>query len=551
MERAIALSRSFKRPVRYVTLEGDIIHGGGSISGGSRGQGKSGLLSRKNMISSLRREILAATEREAGLLQSIAAMEEEKEALGRERERGLRKIREIEMEVNACQNEEKGIGDRAAFFGRELEALVLEKGQIEDELAEGEEEMAASLGRIGELEKAEQDLMRRLEALDREVRAAKENESESRAAHTELMLRLTALEKDWENSRDTRLRLREEKDAADGEITVKQRLHGDAAAAREAALQKIAALKEQVLAKGRDIAASSREILDLGRAKEALRGDILFLEKEIKGFKSKIDENREECHRLELKRERHLADENQQEDKLLEQYQYSLDQAARLIREDLPRREKQQRIAGLKRSIEALGIVNLGAIREYKEVAERYAFLSAQRDDMAAARLALEKLVAQMDAVIIEKFKETFDRINESFQKTFPEFFQGGYGELQLTDGDNLLESGVEIVVQPPGKRLQHHGLLSGGEKSLCGIALLFAILRVKPSPFYVLDEIDAALDDINVRRFAAYLQRYAAESQFLVITHRQGTMESAGELYGITMEEEGISKTVSVKLVG
>ncbi len=216
----------------------------------------------------------------------------------------------------------------------------------------------------------------------------------------------------------------------------------------------------------------------------------------------------------------------------------------------LPTNE-QQRIIGLRQSIEALGQVNIGAIRGFDEVSERYRFLTGQRDDMVEARDALEKLVAQMDGIIIEKFKETFDRINQSFMTTFPEFFQGGYGELQLTEPDNLLETGVDIIVQPPGKRLQHHGLLSGGEKSLCGIALLFAILRVKPSPFYVLDEIDAALDDINVRRFAAYLERYAQESQFLVITHRQGTMESAGELYGITMEEEGISKTVSVKLVG
>jgi len=149
----------------------------------------------------------------------------------------------------------------------------------------------------------------------------------------------------------------------------------------------------------------------------------------------------------------------------------------------------------------------------------------------------------------VKRFKETFDAINSSFQTTFPAFFHGGHGELLLTDENDLLTTGVDIVVQPPGKRLQHLSLLSGGEKSLSGIALLFAILKVKPSPFYVLDEIDAALDDANVRRFSDYLTEYGTDSQFMVITHRQGTMEAAETMYGVTMAEEGVSKTVSVKL--
>ena len=214
------------------------------------------------------------------------------------------------------------------------------------------------------------------------------------------------------------------------------------------------------------------------------------------------------------------------ETQLKEEYQMIPAEAIPYIDREKTKKEKRERIKLLKEQISALGDVHIGAIEEFKTVSERHVFLTAQREDVLEARSSLENIVIEMDAIITRRFKETFDEINASFQKTFPAFFHGGYGELQLTDENNLLETGVDIVVQPPGKRLQHLSLLSGGEKSLSGIALLFAILKVKPSPFYVLDEIDAALDDANVHRFGDYLTRYGTDSQFLVITHRQGTME-------------------------
>lgn len=551
LEQAIAISRRYKKSARYVTLDGDIIHGGGSISGGSRNQNKSGLLSRKSEIEALRRTILAAKDDEAKQIAAGEELQRRREQIKDDLAALERKVRENEGEISTYQGELNTIALREDFFRRELEALVQEKQDLETADAAAEAELTQLGLDIAEAEAKQVEMEERLAATEKDMQAAKGRESDVRRAHTEIQVEMAAMAKEWENSRKNLERLGDEKSLQSQDIAARERLHAEAAGQKAAAEAKIASLKENILAQALAIRNAEAELNRLAAEKDDCRSAIAGLEKEVRELRAGESGGKERCHQLALQRERLLADEEQLEEKLQEQYQCTVETAAAYIREEIPKREKQQRIVGLRRSIALLGQVNLGAIREFADVSERHEFLTAQRDDMVEARNSLRKLVEQIDEVIIEKFRETFVKINESFQQTFPEFFQGGYGELQLTDPDNLLESGVDIIVQPPGKRLQHHGLLSGGEKSLCGIALLFAILRVKPSPFYVLDEIDAALDDINVRRFASYLQRYAGESQFLVITHRQGTMESAGELYGITMEEEGISKTISVKLVG
>ena len=203
----------------------------------------------------------------------------------------------------------------------------------------------------------------------------------------------------------------------------------------------------------------------------------------------------------------------------------------------------------IKRAIDELGTVNLGAIDEYERIEERYQFLSEQRADLDEAKETLYGVIAEMDEEMKNRFDTTFHQIKEEFTIVFQQLFGGGRAELKLTDPTNLLETGVDIVAQPPGKKLQHLGLLSGGERALTAIALLFSILRIRPVPFCVLDEVEAALDEANVVRFARYLKKYSDNTQFIVITHRKGTMEEADVLYGVTMQESGVSRLVSVKL--
>ena len=209
----------------------------------------------------------------------------------------------------------------------------------------------------------------------------------------------------------------------------------------------------------------------------------------------------------------------------------------------------QKQVTTLRNQIKDLGSINLDSIEEYKQTKERYDFMCEQRLDLEDAVSKLRKIILDMTNTMKQQFKEQFAKINENFGEVFRELFGGGKAELVLEDENNLLECGINIQVQPPGKKLQNMMLLSGGEKAFTAIAILFAILKINPAPFCVLDEIEAALDDVNVYRFAEYLKKFSKETQFLVITHRKGTMEAADTVYGITMEENGISKLLSMKM--
>jgi chromosome segregation protein len=210
----------------------------------------------------------------------------------------------------------------------------------------------------------------------------------------------------------------------------------------------------------------------------------------------------------------------------------------------------KKEVHDLKQKIKALGDINVNAIEDYKNLVERFEFLTTQREDLLTAEEKLLDIIAELDEAMRIQFKEKFNEINEQFNQVFKELFGGGRGILELTNSDDVLEAGIKIVAQPPGKKLQNMMLLSGGERAFTAIALLFAIQRLKPSPFCVLDEIEAALDDANVDRFAQYLHKLSQHTQFIIITHRKGTMESADALYGITMQEKGVSTLVSVKLI-
>ena len=209
----------------------------------------------------------------------------------------------------------------------------------------------------------------------------------------------------------------------------------------------------------------------------------------------------------------------------------------------------QKKVKDMRNQIKELGSVNVDSIEEYKNLKDRYDFMCEQRVDLESTMAKLRKIISDMTSIMKEQFKEKFEMINKNFAEVFRELFGGGTASLRLEDKDNILECGIEITVQPPGKKLQNMMLLSGGEKAFTAIALLFAILKINPAPFCVLDEIEAALDDVNVYRYAEYLKKFSKNTQFLVITHRKGTMEAADTVYGITMEENGISKLLSMKL--
>ena len=304
----------------------------------------------------------------------------------------------------------------------------------------------------------------------------------------------------------------------------------------------LAALQEESRSQNEAIARLNQEKIDL-------EGQRVKATRESQSLNEELLRTEGEVSRLEQKKVAASLEEKQLLDKLWENYELS-HEAARQQRVEIESVQKaSRRIAELKRAISALGSVNVGAIEEFQRVNERYTYLTDQRDDVDKAKRELEEIIASITNEMKTIFQREFDTINEAFGQTFLELFGGGKATLELEDPDDILNCGIEIKVQPPGKALKIITLLSGGEKAFVAIALYFAILKVRPTPFVVMDEIEAALDDANVVRFAHYMRTMSAKTQFIVITHRRGTMEEADVLYGVTMQEQGVSRMLTINL--
>jgi chromosome segregation protein len=285
--------------------------------------------------------------------------------------------------------------------------------------------------------------------------------------------------------------------------------------------------------------------------RQELQQEAADLDENQKTISAEMEKSRERSQQLQVQEGRLEANLEMWKGQLSEQFSLDWEVALETVEPVQEKRKGQQRVKELREELEAMPEVNLAAVREYDELVERLAFMTGQTDDMKQAIADLESVIRENDAIVIRKFKEAFDEVNEQFKTIFQRLFDGGDARLILTQPDNLLETGVDIIAQPPGKKLQHLSLLSGGEKSLSAISLLMAMLRVRPSPFSILDEIESNLDDANVDRFAGLIREYRENgSQFIIITHRRGTMVAGDVIYGISAQEfSGVSKVLSVRL--
>jgi chromosome segregation protein len=393
-------------------------------------------------------------------------------------------------------------------------------------------------------------------SLQQAIRDAEISRKASESAKEELQSQLTDLKvnaasisQEMMSSQDQQRRLQQDLEDVDGELsgnrTLFQQLEQDMQALQQESTLQIEQLNDLKLRKQQ-----CSEEIDYKRAERAGWLQKLELEEnETRTQRVQLKQVEEQLHQTEVRVTRFDVELENLLKKLSEEYELSYELAKERypVPEDVP--GTQNRVRDLKREIASLGDVNLGAIEEYARVSERYDFLSEQKNDLIDAKTTLYQVIREMDVEMSKRFKTTFDAIRSHFGIVFSKLFGGGRADLILSEPDNLLDTGIEIVAQPPGKKLQNLQLLSGGERALTAIALLFSIIRVKPVPFCVLDEVEAALDEANVTRFAEYLREFSESTQFIVVTHRKGTMEEADVLYGVTMEEGGVSKLVSVKL--
>lgn len=549
LEQANRIAAKCQYRYRVVTLEGDVVNAGGSMTGGSQHKKNNSLLSRKRQLDQLSSEIDESERQIVKLKQGISRLREEQENASVKLEDLRREGDEKRLEEQRVSGDLKQLEQELRHVQEQVESTGVERSGFESEVRGLEEARKQAVAELARLEKEEKEAH---EAIRNAESARKANES----AKEELQGKLTGM-KVSEGKLDQEIfsleeqlrRLRQDVGSQDKELrqnrnllhTIEQDLSENAL---EAVKQKedlnSYRLKKEETAEALDFARAERTALS--RKLELAEGETKDQRQALKLVEDKLRSTEVSVGRLDVELDNILR-------KLSDDYELSYELAKQRypVPEDVP--AAQADVQRLKRSIASLGEVNLGAIEEYQRVHERFTFLSSQKDDLVEAKTTLYQVIREMEEEMSKRFKQTFDAIRKEFGTVFSKLFGGGRADLMLLDPEHMLDTGIDIVAQPPGKKLQNLQLLSGGERALTAMALLFAILQVKPVPFCVLDEVEAALDEANVVRFAQYLREFSEQTQFIVVTHRKGTMEEADVLYGVTMEEGGVSKLVSVRL--
>ena len=550
IDDAIALARKYHYSLRIVTLEGESLSPGGSLSGGAF-RNSSNLLARKREIEELE--------------QSVAALEqkirEEKSRL--EDVKTAQALLEEDAETNKAKLQEQYILQNTAKIKVE---------RAKEQCGESESVFAGLKAENSELEKQLQEILENKQQILEEIEQAKQREIEIGQENETLSASLEKNTSIEEQAKQTVSQIQMEEAQIVQRVEFVQtnlkRLEGEIARFeddRTSLMEEAKEARADAEKKKQDIEEIQKTIFasddshsDLEQELKEKQETREEMSQRYKGFFQKredvskqISDLDKEVFRLNSQKEKLEEAREYQNNYMWEEYELTLHAAMELRDEqyqDLAGLKKL--IAGIKDDIRKLGDVNVNAIEDYKEISERYEFLKTQHDDLIEAEKTLMGIIEDLDTGMRKQFMEKFAEIQKEFDQVFKELFGGGKGSLELVEGEDILECGIRIIAQPPGKKLQNMMQMSGGEKSLTAIALLFAIQNLKPSPFCLLDEIEAALDDSNVNRFAKYLHKLTKNTQFIVITHRRGTMAAADRLYGITMQEKGISTLVSVNLI-
>ncbi len=546
IDLATAIAKKYGYKFRIITLDGQVINAGGSFTGGSS-QRSSGILSRKNeitAISSQLEKLSAAHSEDSKRLETLTA-ETEKLGFDLDGERDI--LSRLSAETARLEAEKKRVEQLT-------EQYELRMDEIRKSVTDCEERIKAAVKLKDESLAGLADCDREIEKLETSVSAAQERSGESKQAResisseiSALRLKSVGLSKDIQSAREAILQL--ESNIADS-ASEAERFEARISEINES----ISSEKQKITERENEAeeAKSSAKALEQRVREELSRG--LEYEQQTETLRalqrSKSEEKETvsaDVSRITERRDNLKKESDSMINQLWESYSLTVSEAAEQAEEIEDLADAQKRLTEIKNKIRALGSVNTEAIDEYEEVRTRYEFLSGQLSDVLQSKEELEKLIASLTKNMKEIFTESFNKINENFKTTFVELFGGGRGELTLTDPENVLESGIEINVAPPGKVIKNLSLLSGGEQAFVAIAIYFAILKLRPSPFCILDEIEAALDDVNVTRYAQYLKNFIGTTQFILITHRRGTMEEADVLYGVTMQEKGVSKLLKM----
>ena len=541
------IAKKYGYKFRIVTLDGQVINAGGSFTGGSVSK-SSGVLTRKNDIEKLTNEKNSLQTKLNELRASAEKLKSETDKLG--------------FDIEGAKEELSVVAADKIRFESELKRIDVMTAQNEEQLSGSEDAKNALKNRISESEAAVKAAEEALKSVENEISEKEKSVSENEEQRRQMQEKREAL-----SEKMSALKLRETEITKDIEAIKSEiaRLEAQSQEIGSSSARLVVELDE----KNRFIEGKQAEI-------EALNAKLSGAKDEAAGINERIAQLRSESHIMEQKsneKRKQVRELNDSKEKfsrevtrleerktsvqgaydkiiadMAEQYELYLSEAVKLAKPVENLLVIQRDLAEIKQKIRALGNVNVAAIEEYKEVSERYEFMSGQLNDVESSKRELEKLIEELTETMRRQFSDSFNQINENFKQIFVELFGGGRAELTLTDPEDVLESGIEIKVAPPGKVINNLSLLSGGEQAFVAICIYFSILKIKPAPFCILDEIEAALDDINVTKYAQYLRKFTDTTQFILVTHRRGSMDEADVMYGVTMQEKGISKILRLE---
>ena len=549
LKGANELAKLLQYRCRFVTLDGDLVNAGGSMTGGALKQNTTSLLSRKTELDELKAKIADMDTKTSKLEEKVKELkvvlkdsEAKIEQIRKNGETLRLKEQSMKAERRETELQEKNMNERLSIYDLGRQEFEAEHGK--------------NIERKEKVEALLLQYQQKIIQLDKEIQQLSEQKNKQTLSKDALLAEISELKVLVASKNEQVNHLKERSASVINDLTENQKkleffkedlhfLNDEMSESSSGEMQLEKAAQEKAQAKKDTIAliATKREErLNLQGKYDDLDLELKELKRQIKGLTGILQDEEVRLNRLDVELDNKLAH-------LSEEYLLSFEAAKEEYPLTLPIDEAKKKVKLIKLTLDELGNVNLGAIEEYDRVSQRYEFLIEQRDDLVEGKTTLFQVIDEMDEEMKRRFQQTFEGVRFHFESVFKELFGGGRADLRLTNSDDLLNTGVDIVAQPPGKKLQNLGLLSGGERALTAIALLFSILKIRPVPFCILDEVEAALDEANVYRFSQYLKRYGKESQFIVITHRKGTMEEADVLYGVTMQESGVSKLVSVRL--
>ena len=548
IDNAVELAKKNSYKFRIVTLNGDLINPSGAISGGSVAPKTVSILGRGKEIKELEKELKTIEEK-------IEKIKKEKASFEAKVKEKLAKYEEKQAELQSIEITYATEKQKVDIFDQEIEKQETKLSKLRENLEKNKQEQEENEKNqvklnetVEEMEKENKELNAVIEEFTRFNKDNQKYIDDLNLDITNLKISVSSFDESESSINEMveriNLEITKNKESIESKTNLREKIVED----NKELEAKIEEIKQEIEKLIEEIGSSSEKVDELKKEKQEKQEKLEETEKELSEQTSKVEDINNQISKLDLRKSKVELELNQIINNMWNEYELTPNNVGDIEKTTTPK-EAEKKVNSLREEIRALGPINVDSIKEYQTIKERYDFMSEQRYDLEDTVAKLRKVIQEMTDTMQKQFSEQFKIINENFGKVFKELFGGGKASLRLSDENNVLESGIEIEVEPPGKKLQNMMLLSGGERAFTAIALLFAILEMNPAPFCVLDEIEAALDDVNVYRFAEYLKKFTSKTQFLVITHRKGTMEAADTVYGITMEEKGVSKLLSMKL--